>query len=199
MANMKYIAAVIAALAVTSVEAAPNYEVVRAQSAAAQAQQEVQRLGEQFDMMTQNFDRLSARVAKLESGGTNTREIENLRSEIAALRAENENLRKAQAEMRRQVVDEISKKMAALVSKTGARTSPAPAKPLNEKPPRPSVPQTGYEHVVAEGQSLWVIAQNYGVTVDSIRKANSLKNNNLKVGQKLFIPDPPEKSHGAKH
>lgn len=50
------------------------------------------------------------------------------------------------------------------------------------------VSQTGYEHVVEAGQSLSAIAAAYKVSMTSIKKANNLKSNTLRVGQKLFIP-----------
>lgn len=43
-------------------------------------------------------------------------------------------------------------------------------------------------HTVAEGESLWSIANKYQVTVESIKKANNLTSENLKINQKLIIP-----------
>ncbi|WP_347841564.1 LysM domain-containing protein [uncultured Draconibacterium sp.] len=45
-------------------------------------------------------------------------------------------------------------------------------------------------HSVKKGESLWVIAQKYGVTVKAIVDANNIENPNLiKVGQELKIPE----------
>lgn len=44
-------------------------------------------------------------------------------------------------------------------------------------------------HVVKRGDSLYVIAKQYGVSVDSIIKLNDLKNNNLSIGQILKIKE----------
>ena len=43
-------------------------------------------------------------------------------------------------------------------------------------------------HIVRSGESLYLIAERYGVTVNAIKSANSLTNNSIKPGQKLTIP-----------
>lgn len=44
-------------------------------------------------------------------------------------------------------------------------------------------------HVVQKGESLWVIAQKYGVTVKAIAEANNIENTSLiKINQELIIP-----------
>ncbi|MCO6056470.1 N-acetylmuramoyl-L-alanine amidase [Pseudomonas sp. MOB-449] len=44
------------------------------------------------------------------------------------------------------------------------------------------------EHVVTSGESLALIAQRYEVSMASLRKANALSTDNIKVGQTLSIP-----------
>ncbi|WP_271412295.1 N-acetylmuramoyl-L-alanine amidase [Pseudomonas sp. Q1-7] len=44
------------------------------------------------------------------------------------------------------------------------------------------------EHVVTSGESLALIAQRYEVSLSTLRKANSLSSDNIKVGQTLKIP-----------
>ena len=44
------------------------------------------------------------------------------------------------------------------------------------------------KHNVRKGESLSVIAHRYQVSVTSIKKANNLKSNHIRVGQKLVIP-----------
>jgi LysM repeat protein len=43
-------------------------------------------------------------------------------------------------------------------------------------------------HVVKQGESLYTIAKKYKITIDSIKDANSMKRNELQVGQSLKIP-----------
>ena len=57
-------------------------------------------------------------------------------------------------------------------------------------PSKRKISDTGIEHVVQPGETLSAIAQAYGVKIDTILKANNIKNaNSIRVGQKLFIPD----------
>lgn len=48
--------------------------------------------------------------------------------------------------------------------------------------------QTMIEHTVAPKEFLGKIAEKYGTTVEEVKKANNLSNNNLRIGQKLKIP-----------
>ncbi len=47
---------------------------------------------------------------------------------------------------------------------------------------------TGSTHTVREGESLWVIALKYRVTIATLRQANGLRSDVLQVGSKLTIP-----------
>lgn len=51
------------------------------------------------------------------------------------------------------------------------------------------VPTNGYVvYTVKKGDNLYNIARKYNTTVDAIKNANNLKNNNLSIGQELNIP-----------
>ena len=47
-------------------------------------------------------------------------------------------------------------------------------------------------YTVKKGDSLWLIANKYGTTVDELKNANNLKNNTLSIGQTLIIPEKKE-------
>lgn len=84
----------------------------------------------------------------------------------------------------------IEKKIAEVAEKEKAQEKD------KEKSKKSAKAEKGYEHVVEKGQTLWLISKAYkdkgiNVSVDDIRLANNLKKNaTLKVGQKLFIPQP---------
>lgn len=53
----------------------------------------------------------------------------------------------------------------------------------------PSTPETGViEYTVRSGDTLWLLAQRYGTTVDAIKNLNGLTSNMLNIGQVLKIP-----------
>ena len=51
-----------------------------------------------------------------------------------------------------------------------------------------SLPESGNYYVVQNGDSLWKIANKYGITVNELKSLNGLTSNNLTVGQILEVP-----------
>ncbi len=49
-------------------------------------------------------------------------------------------------------------------------------------------PKTQY-YIVKSGDTLYRIANNFGITVDELKRANNLVSNTLTIGQELIIPD----------
>lgn len=47
-------------------------------------------------------------------------------------------------------------------------------------------------YTVKKGDSLWLIANKYGTTVDELKNANNLKSNTLSIGQTLIVPEKKE-------
>ena len=168
-----------------------------------QAVQEVQRLSQQFDQLASNVDQITERMLRLESGNA----LADLRAEISGIKAQMAELKREQENMRREIVAEISKKMAGLIAQRQPPPTP-PAPPVTtasgrtrppassaNPPPRPATP-TGpyYEHIVEPGQTLSLIAKGYDTTVQKILAANpGLKANALRVGQKVIVPAEDKK------
>jgi membrane-bound lytic murein transglycosylase D len=67
------------------------------------------------------------------------------------------------------------------------KASPAPVKPAMAKKHEPVRVAT---HVVKSGDSLFNIANRYGVTTKRIQEVNKLTSFNIAVGQSLTIPEP---------
>lgn len=50
-------------------------------------------------------------------------------------------------------------------------------------------------YTVKKGDSLWLIANKYGTTIDELKNANDLKSNTLSIGQTLIIPEKKENTN----
>ncbi len=81
-----------------------------------------------------------------------------------------------------------------VVSLSLAVSSCASSKRQISKPEAPSKPRTTYDHSrdvhhsVRKGETLWRISKIYNVPVATIKEANRLTSETIKVGDKLFIP-----------
>jgi LysM repeat protein len=84
------------------------------------------------------------------------------------------------------LLKEVAKETAAAVN--SVRT---PAPPPRSQPPRRSGPAMHgefYEYTVEAGATLGAIARAYKVSVSAIKRANKLTSDNIRIGQKLYIP-----------
>ena len=61
----------------------------------------------------------------------------------------------------------------------------------------PSLPESGNYYVVQNGDSLWKIANKYGITVNELKSLNGLTSNNLTVGQILEVPGSSGSTSGT--
>ena len=141
-----------------------------------QAYAEMQRVSGQVDILQTNLGDLQRRVGALEGGGDDSKgvrqEIDSLRTQISELRREMQGLR-----------GEIVKDLSGRIAKMQSAVAPAP-RPAPEK----IVIGPHQEYVVQSGDTLSLIAQAFGTTVAKIKEMNGLKNDNLRVGQKLNLP-----------
>jgi TolA-binding protein len=138
-----------------------------------QAFQEMQRVTGQIDVLQANFEELSRKVNSLER-----KDDSALRAEVDSLRAQVEELRRELRSQRGEIVKDLSARIGTIQRESGR--SSAPKKPAYSGPCQ--------EYVVASGDTLTLISQAFNVPISKIKEMNSLKNDNLRIGQKLYLP-----------
>lgn len=92
--------------------------------------------------------------------------------------------------------DNAKKKEKTEKKQTATKSKKETKKTKSEKPKtqtKKKVKESGSTHVVRSGESLYKIAKKYGITVNQLKKANSMTNNKIKPGQKLTIPKKKKK------
>ena len=143
-----------------------------------QAYAEMQRVSGQVDVLQSNLGDLQRRIGALEGGGDSSKGV---RQELDALKQSIAELRREMQSMRGEIVKDLSGKMVQIQK----QMQPPPA-------PRPTVTKVEIgphqEYTVQSGDTLSLIAQAFGTTVSKIKEMNGLKNDNLRIGQKLNLP-----------
>ncbi len=139
-----------------------------------QAYAEMQRVLGQMDVLQSNFEDLSSRVRRIEGADGS----KGLQAEIDSLRAQIADLKREMAAMRGEIVKDLTAKIVKIQN----------AQPPAPPPSKPKVIGPHFEYEVVAGDNLSIIAHAFGTTVDKIKEMNSLKNNNLRIGQKLMVP-----------
>jgi nucleoid-associated protein YgaU len=109
-------------------------------------------------------------------------ESEALRAALASLESRISALESARSRDREEIIDQLTRKITQIMGER-ASARPPPARGSGGS-------DYGYEHVVQAGENLSRIAAAYNVSVQRIIEVNELsKPDQLKVGQKLFIPE----------
>lgn len=128
------------------------------------------------------LDQVENRIDRLENSQRSA--VWATPGEVEALRRENQELRAELAEARAEhtrLRDDIITGVQGLLKEQQKKAPP----PTTTR----ETTSSGYEHKVESGQTLSAIAQAYGVSVKKIKDANGLKDDVIRVGQTLFIPD----------
>lgn len=147
-----------------------------------QAVAEMQRVSGQVDVLQANFNDLQSRVGKLEGGG----DVRGLRQEIDSLKAQVADLRREMQSQREAIVKDLTARISKMQQLTAAQERKA------AQPTKPAYTGPCQEYVVKSGDTLFVIAMAFDTSVDKIRNMNNLKNDNLRIGQKLLVPKAKE-------
>ena len=143
-----------------------------------QAYSEMQRVANQVDVLQSNQEDLASRLAKVERSKN---EVDELKAEIAALRSSLDQLKREVANQRGEIVRDLSGRISKITATQGGGSSP-------RKSATPIVTGPHIEYIVESGDTLSLIAEAYGTSVSKIKEMNGLKNDNLRIGQKLKVP-----------
>ena len=152
------------------------------------AEAKFQDASEELDNLKNKLNeyRASTKDARLEMKVSEMqRQIKELAAKNKELEQEMQRLKRqnaAEAEAREAQLREISKQIKRLAS------LPPPAPVVPDKKSDASSHQNYEIFEVPKGATLSAIAKAYNVSVQSIKRANNMKDNNLRVGQKLKIP-----------
>ena len=149
---------------------------------------EIRRLNDRQSASESEFGRFQGEMMSAQAGQSayaSAAQVQSLQTQLEDLQRQIRALDAARAQDQKEIYDDISKKIATIL-KTSA---PAPSR--SSAPARPrSGSQSGIEHVVQPGESLSKIAAAYGVRMNVLVEENGLSSpDNIRVGQKLFIPD----------
>ena len=149
--------------------------------------EEIRRLNARLDASAAELGRVQGDVQSARASQPDTAsaaQVQALQTQIEDLQRQIRALDAARVQDKKDIYDDISKKIATLLKSS---SSSAAARPASK--PRSSS-QSGIEHVVQPGESLSKIAAAYKVSMSVIVEENGLKSaDSIFVGQKLFIPD----------
>ncbi len=148
--------------------------------------EEIRRLNARLDASAAELGRVQGDVmaSQLSQPATATAaQVQSMQTQLDDLQRQIRALDSARAQDKKEVYDDISKKIATLLKSSPSSSASRPSRPRSGS-------QSGIEHVVQAGESLSKIAAAYGVSMAVIVQENGLSDpGNIRAGQKLFIPD----------
>lgn len=152
------------------------------------AQEQMRSLGGRLEGAEMESQRLAREMEATRQRGdaAGQAEMKALHAQVDELARRVGELSAAREKDKQAILDDVSRKVAELLRRTGGSTSGGGR--TSGTPPRRS--DVGYEHVVANGETLSAIAQAYGTSTKVLMQENNLKSDVLRVGQKLFVPKP---------
>lgn len=147
--------------------------------------EEIRRLNTRVESSEAELGRVQGEVVASQSSQpsyASAAQIQAVQTQLDDLQRQIRALDSARAQDKKEIYDDISKKIASLL-KSAPVASSGSSKPIKRA-------TSGIEHVVQPGESLSKIASAYGVSMPMIVQENGLASpDSIRVGQKLFIPD----------
>ena len=165
-------------------------EVTQQQEDMLLLKEDLNRTKGKLETMEMEYQRLVRELDTMQGAAVNSKgTASTTQARIDELERRLNVLESTRAKDRQAIVDQLSGKMAEIISdkptgKSASKTKSAPTK-------TGQTTTTGYEHVVKDGETLSAIAIAYKVKTGVIIEANKLQSPyTLRTGQKLFIPQP---------
>ncbi len=145
--------------------------------------EDLNRVQGQMETVAMENRRLAGEIEKLRAVAADTRDQAAFRERLDSLERQIQAVNAAREKDKQAIVDQLSAKIAELLSKGAGRPT--------RSPPAPAAAGGAGEgeHIVKPGETLSAIAARYKVPADAILEANGLEDpDRLPAGRKLVIP-----------
>lgn len=148
---------------------------------------EVHRLSDQVAEIRQSLLKIQEELQSADTSRSS--EVKDSRSRLDEIERSLKSVESTHDQMKREIVDDLARKIEKLGAVSGGSSGKSSSRTSGARV-ESKKPERGYEHVVKPGETLTEIASAYNVSPAIVIKANNIaKPNDLKVGQKLFIPE----------
>lgn len=121
----------------------------------------------------------------------NAQNIKSLEDEVARLRKQNEELSLKIKSLEKQLRDNAASINRAVATKPEAVEDKKPEeKKLAKSMDKPRGKENKISYTVKKGDTLWSIADKYGVSVNAIKEWNNLRDEKLAIGEEITVIKP---------
>ena len=148
---------------------------------------DVHRLSDQVVEVRQSLLKIQEELQGVNNSQSS--EVKDSKSRLDEIERSLKTVESTHDQMKREIIEDLAKR----IEKLGTIAGSSPGKTSGRNggmKPESKKPERGYEHVVKPGETLSAIASAYNVSPAVVIRANNIaKPNDLKVGQKLFIPE----------
>jgi LysM repeat protein len=143
----------------------------------------LQKMSADMDLQTKTISGVQEKLKELQQELAKS-QLENLRLKKHAAKSATKQAALVAEERKARAAGDLklAAQLAAVIKKTNTMIRETPT---TDPPPTNSGKRN---YVVQAGDTLGAIAQAFGTTITTIKAANGLKNNTIRIGQKLIIP-----------
>jgi len=181
---------ILSAGCVTTENAGPSEELIesaRMQSDLRAMREDISRINGRLEEIEVQHKELGVEVRRLHD--SKSMENESVTKKFDALESQIRAVDAARVADKQDTIDKLSRTIADIINKHALSGGSSPSGGTGRGVRGGGSTAGGTSHVVMEKETLSVIAQQYGVSVEAMVQANGLKNaNNIRVGQRLAVP-----------